>query len=621
MNKQEIKPGTIKRLLGYINRKYKAKFIIVFICIIFSSIASVAGSLFLQTLIDDYITPLIGIDSPVFTSLLGALGIMAIIYLVGVISSYLYNRIMGVVSQGVLKDIRDEMFEKMEKLPINYFDTHTHGEIMSYYTNDTDTLRQMLSQALPQVLSSMFSIIAILISMFYLNKWLTVFILVFTAIIILVTKKFASKSAKYYINQQKSLGTMNGYIEEMLSGEKVIKVFNHEKKSKEEFSNLNNELNENMYQANKFSNIMMPIANNLGNMQYVLIAIIASYFSITGKIALSIGMIVSFLQLTKNFIQPINQVMNMMNNIIMALAGSSRIFSLMDELPEQDEGYVTLVNVKEENEELIETKENTNKWAWKHNHHDGRLEYVELKGYIEFENVNFGYVKDKEVIHDISLYAKPGQKIAFVGSTGAGKTTITNLLNRFYDIENGKIRFDGININKIRKNDLRKSLGMVLQDTCLFTGTIKENIMYGKEDATEAEVEYAAKLANADSFIKRLPNGYDTVITGNGQELSQGQRQLIAIARCAISNPPVMILDEATSSIDTRTEKIIQNGLDKIMNGRTVFVIAHRLSTVKNSKAILVMNHGKITERGEHKELIKEHGEYYQLYTGALELE
>lgn len=621
MNKQEIKPGTIKRLLGYINKKYKVKFIIVFICIIFSSIASVAGSLFLQTLIDDYITPLIGVDNPVFTSLLGALGIMAIIYLVGVISSYLYNRIMGVVSQGVLKDIRDEMFEKMERLPINYFDTHTHGEIMSYYTNDTDTLRQMLSQALPQVLSSIFSIIAILISMVYLNKWLTVFILVFTAIIIIVTRKFAAKSAKYYINQQKSLGTMNGYIEEMLSGEKVIKVFNHEKKSKEEFSNLNNELNENMYQANKFSNIMMPIANNLGNLQYVLIAIIASYFSITGKVDLSVGTIVSFLQLTKNFIQPINQVMNMMNNIIMALAGSSRIFSLMDELAEQDEGYVTLVNVKEENGELIETKENTNKWAWKHNHHDGRLEYVELKGYIEFENVNFGYVKGKEVLHNISLYAKPGQKIAFVGSTGAGKTTITNLLNRFYDIEDGKIRFDGININKIRKDDLRKSLGMVLQDTCLFTGTIKENIMYGKEDATEAEVEYAAKLANADSFIKRLPNGYDTVITGNGQELSQGQRQLIAIARCAISNPPVMILDEATSSIDTRTEKIIQNGLDKIMNGRTVFVIAHRLSTVKNSKAILVMNHGEIIERGEHKELIKEHGEYYQLYTGALELE
>lgn len=621
MDKQEIKPGTIKRLLGYINKKYKAKFIIVFICIIFSSIASVAGSLFLQTLIDDYITPLIGIDNPVFTSLLGALGIMAIIYLVGVISSYLYNRIMGVVSQGVLKDIRDEMFEKMERLPINYFDTHTHGEIMSYYTNDTDTLRQMLSQALPQILSSMFSIIAILISMVYLNKWLTVFILVFTAIIIVVTKKFASKSAKYYINQQKSLGTMNGYIEEMLSGEKVIKVFNHEKKSKEEFSNLNNELNENMYQANKFSNIMMPIANNLGNLQYVLIAIIASYFSITGKVALSVGTIVSFLQLTKNFIQPINQVMNMMNNIIMALAGSSRIFSLMDELPEQDEGYVTLVNIKEENGELIETKENTNKWAWKHHHHDGKLEYVELKGYIEFKNVNFGYVKGKEVLHNISLYAKPGQKIAFVGSTGAGKTTITNLLNRFYDIENGKIRFDGININKIRKDDLRKSLGMVLQDTCLFTGTIKENIMYGKADATESEVEYAAKLANADSFIRRLPNGYDTVITGNGQELSQGQRQLIAIARCAIANPPVMILDEATSSIDTRTEKIIQSGLDKIMNGRTVFLIAHRLSTVKNSRAILVMNHGKIIERGEHKELIKEHGEYYQLYTGALELE
>lgn len=621
MNNQQIKKGTVKRLLGYINRKYKAQFIIVFVCIIFSGIASVAGSLFLQTLIDNYITPLIGEPNPVFTSLLGAIGIMAIIYLVGIISGYLYNRIMAVVSQGVLRDIRDEMFEKMEKLPINYFDTHTHGEIMSYYTNDTDTLRQMLSQGLPQILSSIFSIIAIFISMIYLNRWLTLFVIVFTVIIIFVTKRLASKCAKYFINQQKSLGEMNGYIEEMLSGEKVIKVFNHEKKSKEEFKLLNSELKENMYEANKFSNILIPIANNLGNLQYVLIAIIASYFALSGKIALSVGTIVSFLQLTKNFMQPINQVMNMMNSIILSLAGASRIFNLMDELPEQDEGYVTLVNVKEEKGKLIETSEVTNKWAWKHQHHDGRLEYIELKGYIEFENVNFGYVKDKEVLHDISLYAKPGQKLAFVGSTGAGKTTITNLLNRFYDIENGKIRFDGININKIRKSDLRKSLGMVLQDTCLFTGTIKENIMYGKENATDEDVIKAAKLANADSFIRRLPNGYDTVITGNGQELSQGQRQLIAIARCAISNPPVMILDEATSSIDTRTEKIIQDGLDKTMNGRTVFVIAHRLSTVKNSKAILVMNHGKIIERGTHEDLIEEHGEYYQLYTGALELE
>ena len=621
MKEQEIKPGTIKRLLGYITKKYKKQFVLVIICIIFSSIASVAGSLFLQTLIDDYITPLIGVENPVFTSLLGAIGIMVVIYVVGILSSYLYNRVMGVVAQNILKDIRDEMFEKMEKLPINYFDTHTHGEIMSYYTNDTDTLRQMISQGVPQILSSGISIIAILFSMIYLNRWLTLFVLLFTFITITITKTLAGKSAKYFINQQKSLGQINGYIEEMLNGQKVIKVFNHEKISKEEFKNLNNELKENMYEANKFANIMMPIANNLGNLQYVLIAIIASYFSISGKIALSVGTIVSFLQLTKNFMQPINQVMNMMNNIILSLAGASRIFTLMDELPEQDNGYVTLVNVKVENGKLIETEEVTNKWAWKHKHHDGRLEYVELKGHIEFENINFGYTEEKQVLHDITLYAKPGQKIAFVGSTGAGKTTITNLLNRFYDVKNGKIRFDGININKIKKTDLRKSLGMVLQDTCLFTGTIKENIMYGKENATDEDVINAAKLTNADSFIRRLPNGYDTVITGNGQELSQGQRQLISIARCAISNPPVMILDEATSSIDTRTEKIIQDGLDKIMNGRTVFVIAHRLSTVKNSKAIMVMNHGEIIERGTHEDLIKEHGEYYQLYTGALELE
>lgn len=628
-SKNEIKKGTLKRLLGYITKRYKKQFILVMICVIFSSIASTAGSLFLQILIDDYITPLIGIENPVFTSLLKALGILAIIYIIGILSSYIYNRTMAVIAQGIMRDIRNEMFEKMEKLPIEYFDTNSHGDIMSYYTNDTDTLRQMLSQGIPQLLSAVFSIITIIASMIYLNRILTLCVFICTILIVLITSKIAKRSSIYFVKQQKSLGKMNGYIEEMLMGEKVIKVFNHEKISENEFDEINNELNNDMYNANNYSNILMPIANNLGNLQYVLIAIIASAIAISKNVNLTLGAVVSFLQLTKSFIQPINQVMNMMSNYTMALAGASRIFSFLDEKEEQDEGYVTLVNVKmlpkkdknEKEEKFIETDENTGMWAWKHKHHDGRVDYVKLEGKIEFENVNFGYVEGKQILYDINLYAKPGQKIAFVGSTGAGKTTITNLLNRFYDIKDGKIRFDGININKIKKEDLRKSLGMVLQDTCLFTGTIKDNIKYGKENATDEEIIEAAKLANADSFIRRLPNGYDTIITGNGQELSQGQRQLIAIARCAVSNPPVMILDEATSSIDTRTEKIIQDGLDKIMNGRTTFVIAHRLSTVKNSKAIMVMSNGHIIERGTHEDLIKQKGEYYQLYTGALELE
>lgn len=621
MSKKKIKKGTAKRLFSYVTKKYKLKFTLVFISIILSSVASVLSSLFLQTLIDDYITPLIGISNPVLTSLLYALGVMAIIYIIGIVTSYFYNRTMALVAQGVLKDIRDEMFSKMQKLPINYFDTHTHGEIMSYYTNDTDALRQMLSQGLPQMISSVISVIAIFCSMIYLNKWLTLCVVVFTILIMIITKKLASKSSKYYLGQQASLSKMNGYIEEMLSGEKVIKVFNHEEISKKEFQKLNQELNYNMYKANNISNIMMPIANNLGNLEYVLIAIIASYLAISGKVALSIGTIVAFLQLTKNFMHPVNQVMNMMNQVLLSLAGASRIFTLMDEIPESDNGFVSLVNVEEKDGELKETKKSTNKWTWKYQEKNGEINYIELKGDIVFDNINFSYVKDKQILYDISLYAKPGQKIAFVGSTGAGKTTMTNLLNRFYDIEDGEIRFDGINLNDIKKDDLRKSLGMVLQDTSLFTGTIKENIRYGKLNATDEEIIAAAKLANAHGFIERLPNGYDTLITGNGQELSQGQRQLIAIARCAINNPPVMILDEATSSIDTRTEKIIQDGLDKIMNGRTVFVIAHRLSTVKNSKAIMVMNHGKIIERGTHEDLIKQHGEYYELYTGALELE
>ena len=621
MNKPEIKKGTIKRIMKYITSEYKKELIIVFVCIILSSIASVAGSLFLQTLIDNYITPLLETENPVFTGLIKAIGVMAVIYIVGIITGYLYSRIMAVIAQGVLRNIRNEMFEKMEKLPIRYFDTHTHGDIMSTYTNDVDTLEQMISQGLPQMISSVISVIAIFCAMIYLSPILTVLVIIFTGITILTTKRIASKSSKYFISQQHSLGKVNGYIEEMLKGQKVVKVFTHEEKSKEEFNKLNDMLNDEMYKANKFANILMPIANNLGNLQYVLIAIVGTYLTLTGKVVLSIGTIVSFLQLTRNFSQPINQVMNQLNFVLLALAGASRVFEMMDEEPEKDEGYVTLVNIKKEDGKLVETSERTGMWAWKHPHHDGTVEYVELKGHIELKGVDFSYVEGKQILHDISMYAKPGQKIALVGATGAGKTTITNLINRFYDIEDGKIRYDGININKIKKSDLRRSLGMVLQDVNLFTGTIKENIKYGNQNATDEEVKQAAKLANADSFIERLPNGYDTMLSGNGAQLSQGQRQLLSIARVAINNPPVMILDEATSSIDTRTEKIVQDGMDKLMEGRTVFVIAHRLSTVRNSKAIMVMEHGQIIERGNHEELMAEKGEYYQLYTGAFELE
>ena len=622
MNKQEIKKGTIGRLLKYVTKNYKKQFIAVFICIILSSIANVAGSLFLQPLIDNYITPLLGQENPVFTELLGAIGMMAIVYIVGIVTAYLYNRIMAVIAQGVLKKIRDEMFSKMEKLPIRYFDTHTHGDIMSRYTNDTDTLEQMISQALPQIINSCISIVAILCALIYLSPVLTIFVVLFTILTIVTTRFIGGKSSKYFIKQQQSLGKVNGYIEEMMNGQKVIKVFTHEEKSKEEFDRLNEELNNDMYKANKYANILMPIANNLGNLQYVLIAIVGTYFTLSGKLVLSVGTIVSFLQLTRNFTMPINQVMNQLNSIILALAGASRIFDMMDEEPEKDDGYVTLVNAKRgENGQLIETNDQTGIWAWKHPHHDGTLDYIELKGHIELKDVDFAYVEGKTVLHDISMYAKPGQKIALVGATGAGKTTITNLLNRFYDREDGQIRYDGININKIKKADLRRSLGMVLQDVNLFTGTIKENIRYGNEDATDDEVIAAAKLANAHDFIERLPKGYDTMLTGNGSQLSQGQRQLISIARVAVNNPPVMILDEATSSIDTRTEKIVQDGMDKLMEGRTVFVIAHRLSTIRNSKAIMVMDHGKIIERGNHEELIAQKGQYYQLYTGAFELE
>ena len=621
MNKNKVPKGTIKRLISYITKKHKKKLLIVFICIILSSVASVASSIFLQALIDDYITPLLNTENPVYTGLMMMIGFMALIYIIGIASSYLYNRLMAVISQGVLKDIRDEMFSKMEALPIKYFDTHTHGDIMSHYTNDTDTLRQMISQSFPQIISSVISIIAILCAMIYLSPILTILVLVFTLLTIFVTKNIALKSSKYFINQQDSLGKVNGYIEEMLNGQKVIKVFTHEKKAKEEFVKLNNQLNDDMYKAHKYANILMPVANNLGNIEYVIIAIVGTILALNGNIVLTVGTIVSFLQLTRNFSQPINQVMNQMNSIIMALAGADRIFEMMDEEPEKDEGYVTLVNVKKEGDKLIETKEVTKHWAWKYPHHDGRLEYVELKGHIELTNVDFAYEEGKNVLHDISLYAKPGQKIAFVGATGAGKTTITNLINRFYDIEDGKIRYDGININKIKKPDLRRSLGMVLQDTNLFTGTIKDNIKYGNEKATDEQVIAAAKLANAHSFIERLPKGYDTMIKGNGSDLSQGQRQLLSIARVAVNDPPVMILDEATSSIDTRTEKIVQDGMDKLMEGRTVLVIAHRLSTIRNAKAIMVMDHGRIIERGDHQDLIKQKGMYYQLYTGAIEMD
>ena len=615
------KKQTAKRLLKYITKSYKKHLTIVFICIILSSIAGVTGSMFLGTLIDDYITPLLLETNPVFTGLLKAILIMALVYLTGVLSTLIYTRMMARISQGVLKEIRDEMFNKMQTFPIKYFDTHTHGEIMSYYTNDVDTLSQMISQSLPQFISSATSVIAVLIAMIITSIPLTIFVIVFIFLMLNITGRVAGKSGKYFVKQQETLGKVNGYIEEMINGQKVIKVFTYEEEAKAHFDEINDELCKNMTTANKFANILMPMLNNLGNLEYVLVAIIGGAIAIKGNGALTIGSIATFLQLTQSFNQPIMQMSNQLNSVVMALAGAGRIFELIDTEPEQDEGYVTLVNAKKENGEIVETEERTGMWAWKHPHHDGTTTYVELKGHIELEHVNFGYEPDKLVLHDVSLYAKPGQKIAFVGATGAGKTTITNLLNRFYDVNDGKIRYDGINIKKIKKTDLRKSLGMVLQDTNLFTGTIKENIKYGKENATDEEVINAAKLANAHDFITRLPQGYDTMLTSNGANLSQGQRQLLSIARAAINDPPVMILDEATSSIDTRTEKIVQEGMDKLMEGRTVFVIAHRLSTVRNAKAIIVLEHGRIIERAHHNELIAQKGKYYQLYTGSFELE
>ena len=571
---------TAKRLLSYVF-KYKGRLVVVLISILASALTGVASSLFLQTLIDDYIEPLLIEAVPNFAGLFTAIIFMAGIYIIGVVATLLYNRLMVTVAQGVLKDIRDEMFEHMQTLPIRYFDTHSHGDIMSRYTNDTDTLRQMISQSLPQMFSSLITIVSVFFAMLATNIWLTLLVVVFVSFMLFVTGKIAGKSAKYFVKQQQSIGDVNGYIEEMINGQKVVKVFCHEEKAKEGFDEKNEELCKNSAAANMFANVLMPVMNNLGNVQYILIAIIGGVFAVNGIGGITLGAIASFLQLSKSFTQPMGQISQQLNAVIMALAGAERIFELMDEESEVDDGYVTLVNVKYgKNDELVEVEERTGIWAWKHPHSDGTVSYTKLEGKVELHDVDFGYVKDKIVLHDITLYAKPGQKVAFVGATGAGKTTITNLINRFYDIADGKVRYDGININKIKKSDLRRSIGIVLQDVNLFTGTVIDNIRYGNLNASDEECIAAAKLANADGFIRHLPNGYNTVISGSGSDLSQGQRQLLSIARAAVADPPVMILDEATSSIDTRTEEIVQRGMDGLMYGRTVFVIAHRLSTV-----------------------------------------
>ena len=617
----KVNKDVVKRLMSYIGH-YKLRFAAVLVCIVVNALAMVSCSLYLQTLIDSYITPLLQAAAPDFAPLFRSVLIMGCIYAVGILACLFYNRTMVSIAQGTLKRIRDEMFEHMQTLPIRYFDTHTHGDIMSHYTNDTDTLRQMLAQSIPQMFSSLITIISVFFAMLFTSWQLTIFVLCFVFIMLQVTGRVAGKSGYYFIRQQKALGDVNGYIEEMINGQKVIKVFCHEEKAKEIFDQKNEELCKDASAANSFANILMPIMGNLGNLQYVLLATIGGTMALGGVGGMTIGTIASFLQLSRSFMNPISQISNQLNMVVMALAGAERIFRLMDEEPEVDEGYVTLVNAKyDKNGELTESKERTGMWAWKHPHGDGTLTYTKMRGEVRFYDVDFGYNENKIVLHNISLYAEPGQKVAFVGSTGAGKTTITNLINRFYDLADGKIRYDDININKIKKADLRRSLGVVLQETNLFTGTIMENIRYGKLDATDEEVYAAAKLANADDFIRLLPNGYDTVITGNGGSLSQGQRQLIAIARAAVADPPVMILDEATSSIDTRTEAIVQRGMDALMKGRTVFVIAHRLSTVRNSDVIMVLEQGRIIERGSHDKLIAEKGKYYQLYTGAFELE
>ncbi|MBM6827015.1 ABC transporter ATP-binding protein [Mordavella massiliensis] len=613
---------TAKRLLGYVTSTYKIQFVLVLICILVSSLASISVSLSLKYLLDDFIIPLIGQKEPNFAELYRAITVLAIIFGCGVIATFSYTRLMVVIGQGVLKRVRDEMFEHMQTLPIRYFDQNTNGSIMSLYTNDTDTLRQMINQSIPQVLMSGLMIIVTFIAMIVLSPILTLLAVVVIFLMIIVARVIGGNSGKYFIHQQLDLANITGFVEERMNGQRVVKVFNHEKKSEQEFDALNEKLFESAANAHTFASIMGPVIGNIGNLQFVLTAVLGGFLSVMGIGNITLGVMASYLQFTKSFTQPFMQVAQQFNSIIMALAGAERIFNLLDEEPETDEGYVTLVNArKDENGEIVECKERTGMWAWKHPHQaDGTITYTELKGDVRFFDMSFGYEPDHMVLHDLTLYAKPGQKLAFVGSTGAGKTTITNLINRFYDVQDGKIRYDGININKIKKADLRHSLGIVLQDTHLFTGTIKENIRYGKLDATDEEIYNAAKLAHADQFIRMLPQGYDTMLTGDGEELSQGQRQLLAIARAAIADPPVLILDEATSSIDTRTESIVQQGMDNLMKGRTVFVIAHRLSTIRNSNAIMVLEHGRIIERGDHEDLIKQKGTYYQLYTGKLEL-
>lgn len=617
--KPKIKnPGKLfARLMGFIFKKYLPACIIVVICIFVSVLANVQGTMFTKNLIDDYIVPLLKTGTPDYGPLLAAMGRVAIFYGIGVISTFAYSKIMIYVSQGTIKNLRVELFSHMQDLPIRYFDSHAHGDIMSIYTNDIDTLRQLISQSLPQILNSAITVVSVFVSMVILNIPLTVLTIVMVIVTTVVTKKFAGFSSRYFLAQQRDLGKVNGFIEEMLNGQKVVKVFTHEQENIEAFDKINDELFESAYNANMYSNMLGPVNAQIGNLSYVLCALAGGVMALSGFGGLTLGKLASFLTFNKSFNMPISQVSQQFNSIIMALAGCDRIFSLLDEAPETDEGYVTLVNAKEENGKLTETPERTGLWAWKHTHQaDGSVDYKKLEGDVVFDDVDFGYVPEKIVLHDVDLFATPGQKIAFVGTTGAGKTTITNLINRFYDIADGKIRYDGININKIKKADLRHSLGIVLQDTHLFTATVMENIRYGKLDATDDEVYAAARLANADTFIRQLPDGYNTVLTGDGANLSQGQRQLLAIARAAIADPPVLILDEATSSIDTRTERIVQDGMDKLMHGRTTFVIAHRLSTVRNSDCIMVLEQGRIIERGSHDELITKKGKYYQLYTG-----